>query len=172
MPQIDLGKIRFDWQGTWSNSATYELNDVVQYVDGATNIYVALGDVTAGTVPTDTNSWALMLAGVDSIADLSEETGTTYTLLTADAGKTIRFTNASDVTVTVSSATDLAAGQRIDLINESAGVFTITTDGATIAGAGTSTTSGSFTVGAQYEAVSILCVDTDTYRVIGNISAV
>jgi len=28
-----------------------------------------------------------------------------------------------------------------------------------------------FTVGAQYEAVSILCVDTDAYRVIGNITA-
>jgi len=172
MPQIDLGKLRFDWKGTWSNSATYELNDVVQYTDSVTNVYVALGDVTAGTLPTDTNSWALMLAGVDSVADLAEETGATYTLLTADAGKTIRFTNASDTTLTVSSSTDLTAGQRIDVINESAGVFTITTDGATIAGAGTSTTSGSFTVGAQYEAVSILCVGTDEYRVIGNITAV
>jgi hypothetical protein len=48
----------------------------------------------------------------------------------------------------------------------------ITTDGATIAGAGTSVTAGTFTTGAQYEAVSIFCVDTDTYRIIGNITAV
>jgi hypothetical protein len=50
--------------------------------------------------------------------------------------------------------------------------LTITTDGATIAGAGTAGTAVSFTVGAQYEAVGIIAVDTDTYRIIGNITAV
>jgi hypothetical protein len=48
----------------------------------------------------------------------------------------------------------------------------MTTDGATIGGAGTAGTALSFTVGNQYEAVSVFCVDTDTYRIIGNITAV
>lgn len=94
MPQIDLGKLRFDWKGTWSNSATYELNDVVQYTDGATNVYVALGNVSAGTLPTDTNSWALMLAGVDlSNYDTSSEVDTKIAGLVDSAPETLDTLN-------------------------------------------------------------------------------
>jgi len=64
MPQIDLGKIRFDWQGTWSNSTAYELNDVV--TDG-TDVYVAIvATVPAGTALSNTSYWDLMVAGVDT----------------------------------------------------------------------------------------------------------
>ena len=94
MPQIDLGKLRFDWKGTWSNSATYELNDVVQYTDGATNVYVALGNVVAGTLPTDTNSWALMLAGLDlSNYDTSSEVDTKIAGLVDSAPETLDTLN-------------------------------------------------------------------------------
>lgn len=64
MPQIDLGKIRFDWLGTWSNSTAYELNDVV--TDG-TDVYVAIATtVPAGTALSNTSYWDLMVAGVDT----------------------------------------------------------------------------------------------------------
>lgn len=62
MPQIDLGKIRFDWLGTWSNSTAYELNDVV--TDG-TDVYVAIATtVPAGTALNNTSYWDLMVGGV------------------------------------------------------------------------------------------------------------
>ena len=101
--------------------------------------------------------------------DLTTDAGATYTLGTGDANSYLQLTSAA--TLTVSTATDFATGDQVSVLADGT-ALTITTDGATIAGAGTSTTSGSFTVGAQYEAVSILCVGTDEYRVIGNITAV
>jgi hypothetical protein len=43
---------------------------------------------------------------------------------------------------------------------------------ATIAAAETTTTSGSFTIGTQYSAATLLCVATDEYRLIGNVAVV
>lgn len=91
MPQIDLGKLRFDWKGTWSNSVTYELNDVVKYTD---SIYVALGDVSAGTAPTDTNYWELMLEGIDATNyDTSSEVDTKIANLVDSAPGTLDTLN-------------------------------------------------------------------------------
>jgi len=100
---------------------------------------------------------------------LTSSTATTYTVLTADANKYLQFTNAA--TITVSTATDFSIGDQVTILADGT-ALTITTDGATIAGGGTTTTSGSVTAGGQYEAVSILCVASDDYRVIGNITAV
>lgn len=99
---------------------------------------------------------------------ITSSTATTYTLSTADAGATLRFTNAA--VITVSTATDFSIGQQVQIFNDGTAT-SFTTNGATLAGAGTSTTSGTFTVGARYGAVSIFCVDTDSYRIIGNVSA-
>lgn len=99
---------------------------------------------------------------------VTSSTATTYTLSTADAGATLRFTNGA--TITVSTATDFGIGQQVQIFNDGT-ACSITTNGATLAGAGTSITSGTFTVGARYGAISIFCVDTDNYRIIGNVSA-
>jgi ethanolamine utilization microcompartment shell protein EutS len=60
----------------------------------------------------------------------------------------------------------------VDIIADGAGALTVTASGATIKAAEVSTTSGSFTIGAQYSAATLLCVATDEYRLIGNITAV
>ena len=90
----------------------------------------------------------------------------------ADSGKTIQFTSGSATVVTVNASTDLAVGARVDIIADGSGELTVTASGATIKAAETSTTSGSFTIGAQYSAATLLCVATDEYRLIGNIAAV
>ena len=106
------------------------------------------------------------------IAILATESGTSRTLASADAGKTIRFTSASDITLTIDATSALAVGERVDIIQDGAGIISVTADGVTVAAAETATTTGSFTIGVQYSAASILCIATNNYRLIGNITAV
>jgi len=119
------------------------------------------------------SAWVPVDTTASGLASFVVDTTTARTLTTAaDSGKTIRFTNAGATTVTVDASTDLAVGARVDIIADGAGAVTITADTATIAGAAVSTTSGSFTIGGQYSAATLLCVATDEYRLIGNITAV
>jgi len=135
---------------------------MLTYLDDTNSLEVF--DVSAfGPVVSSLNATAIYYT-------VSTNAGTAITLTSAEANKYLQLTS-DDTTLTVSTATDFATGDQVSVLADGT-ALTITTDGATIAGAGTSTTSGSFTVGAQYEAVSILCVGTDDYRVIGNIAVV
>ena len=106
------------------------------------------------------------------LASFVTDATTARTLTTADMGKTIRFTSGSATVVTVDASTDFTVGARVDIIADGAGELTVAASTATVAGAETSTTSGSFTIGAQYSAATLLCVATDEYRIIGNIGVV
>jgi hypothetical protein len=103
-------------------------------------------------------------------ADFITDSGTSRTLTSSDSGKTIRFTSSSATEVKVDGSTDFTVGARVDIIADGSGELTVTADGATIAAAETSTTTGSFTIGAQYSAATLLCVATDEYRLIGNVA--
>jgi hypothetical protein len=67
---------------------------------------------------------------------------TTYTLTAADIGYTIRFTNASAVTVTIptDASEDLVDGFYATLYAEGAGGLSLTTSGLTLTGSGAVTT--------------------------------
>ncbi len=106
------------------------------------------------------------------VATFVTDATTSRTLTSTDSGKTILFTSASATTLTVNASTDFAVGQRVDIIADGAGALTVTASTATVAAAETATTSGSFTIGGQYSAATLLCVATDEYRLIGNVSAV
>lgn len=106
------------------------------------------------------------------LASFVTDATTARTLTSSDMGKTIRFTSGSATIVTVDASTDFTVGARVDIIADGAGELTVLASGATVAGAATSTTSGSFTIGAQYSAATLLCVATDEYRLIGNIGVV
>ena len=158
------------------------LNDTnaFQYYDGSAWADVSNpGDitaVTAGTALTGGGSTGDVTLNVDlaavHTADFITDATTARTLTSTDAGKTILFTSGSATVVTVNASTDFPVGQRVDIIADGAGALTVTASTATVAGAGTSTTSGSFTIGGQYSAATLLCVATDTYRLIGNVAVV
>ena len=58
---IDLGKLRFHFAGDWVSSTAYESNDIVKY---GGNVYVYTYALkSAGTLPTDSSRWALMIEG-------------------------------------------------------------------------------------------------------------
>jgi hypothetical protein len=132
--------------------------------------------VTAGTALTGGGTSGAVTLNVDlaavHTADFITDATTARTLTSTDAGKTILFTSASAITITVDASTDFAVGTRVDIIADGAGAVTVTASTATVAAAETSTTSGSFTIGGQYSAATLLCVATDSYRLIGNVAVV
>ena len=75
---IDLGKLRFNFAGAYSVSASYEVNDCVRY---GGNVYVYTNVVaTVGNLPTNTTYWGLMLEGINFLGSYSAST----TYLVAD----------------------------------------------------------------------------------------
>jgi hypothetical protein len=140
----------------------------------------ASGDVTlnvdvanlAGTALTANGAALDVDLATIHTADFITDATTARTLTATDAGKTILFTSGSATVVTVDASTDIPVGERVDIIADGAGALTVTASTATVAGAATSTTTGSFTIGGQYSAATLLCVATDSYRLIGNVSVV
>ena len=102
---------------------------------------------------------------------ITASTATAYTVQTADAGGALQFT-ASTAVVTVGTATAFTAGQRVDILADSTDFTLSAGTGVTFSGAGTAGTALSFNVGAQYEALTVIGLGSDAYRIIGNISAV
>lgn len=87
-----------------------------------------------------------------------------YEIAASDAGKVIRMNATENFTVT--STTGFSVGQRVDVIRIAAGACNVVQgSGATVVG-----TPG-LKLRAQYSAASILCVATNTYYVIGDLSA-
>jgi hypothetical protein len=103
---------------------------------------------------------------------LTSSTAEALTVATADRYKTLVFTAGSAVTVTFSTATAFEPGERVDIIQDGAGTVTITRDGTAVSLAGRGTAGTAYTIGQQYDAVSVVCVAANSYRIIGNASAV
>jgi len=156
--------------------------NALELYDGSA--WVGGGDITsvvAGTALTGGGSTGDVTLNVDlaattaaaGIATFVTDATTARTLTSAaDEGKTLQFTSASATVLTVNASSDFTVGARVDIIADGAGELTVTASGATIKAAEVSTTTGSFTIGAQYSAATLLCVATDEYRLIGNVAAV
>lgn len=91
--------------------------------------------------------------------------GTTDTPTSADAGDLVQFTSGSAVTVTIGTSLGLTAGQRIDFIQMGAGQVTFSASSTTVNGTPTLKTR------AQYSAVSLICLSSNTYVLVGDMAA-
>jgi hypothetical protein len=103
---------------------------------------------------------------------LTASTVTAYTATTDDRYKFLSFTAGSAVTVTIGTATAFEPGERVDIIRDGAGTVTITRSGTAITLAGRGTAGTAYAIGTRYDAVTVLCVATNSYRIIGNASAI
>lgn len=76
MAFIDLGKLKFNWQGAWNSVTAYETDDVV-FHDNQT--WVATADIATGQAEPQANTnWSLMAAGFNYRGTYAG--GTTYYL--------------------------------------------------------------------------------------------
>ena len=104
--------------------------------------------------------------------NLTASTATSYTVLTTDRYKILEFDGGSATTVTFSTATAFIAGERVDILQDGAGTVTITRDGTAVSLVGRGTAGTAYRIGQRYDAVSVVCVGTNSYRIIGNATAV
>jgi hypothetical protein len=100
---------------------------------------------------------------------LNAQTGTTYTLVAADASyKLVTASNAAAITVTVPPSI-FTAGDVVNLQQIGAGQVTFAQGaGVTITSRGATATAPKLT--AQYSACSIICTASNTFTVIGDLS--
>jgi hypothetical protein len=105
-------------------------------------------------------------------AVFASSSATTYTVLPADRYETLVFTASSAVTVTIGTATAFIAGERIDILQDGSGAVTIQRDGTATTLAGRGVAGTAYQITQRYDAVSVVCVGTNSYRIIGNASVV
>jgi hypothetical protein len=130
-----------------------------------TNQVEAYGTAWAGI---DTTVSSLNASQI--INTLSISTAISYTLQDSDQGKILQFT-AGTAVLTVGTATAFSAGQRTDILADSVDFTVSAGTGVTFSGSGTAGTGISF-LAEQYSGLTVLCVATDSYRIIGNITEV
>lgn len=98
---------------------------------------------------------------------MSDQSGTSYAIGTADIGKTLRFTNAGTVQVTIGTAAGFSVGERVDIIRDGGPVQILGGTGVTLAANGSARTLGTFTLNTQYTGATIIEVAADSYRILG-----
>jgi hypothetical protein len=103
---------------------------------------------------------------------LTSSTASSLTVEASDRYKTLVVNAAGSATVTFGTATAFQAGERIDIFREGTASVTITRDGTAVSLAGRGTAASSYQIAQRYDAVSVVCVGTNSYRVIGNATAV
>jgi len=94
-------------------------------------------------------------------ASINAQTGTTYTLLSSDAGKVITLDNASAITLTV--PTGLGANFNCTLVQLGAGQVTISGSGTTV-----SNRSSHTKIAGQYGAATLLSYADTTWILAGD----
>jgi hypothetical protein len=122
-------------------------------------------DFTAGQV--------LLAAELDAVATamiaINAQTGTTYTTVLADDGKLITCSNASAIALTIppNSSVAYGIGTQINIAQLGAGQVTITAGaGVTLNSSGTK-----LKLKDQYSVATCVKTDTNTWFVVGNLSA-
>jgi hypothetical protein len=138
----------------------YQVNDLVSHKGGVYACNLALTTQEPGTG----SDWTLVRTGVRAI---NAQTGTSYTLALTDVGKLVTLSNAAAVTLTVPTNATVAfpVGTEIDLAQLGAGQVTVAGAGVTING------SPGLKIAAQYGAATLLKLATDTWLLLGKLSA-
>lgn len=131
------------------------------------------GSLKASSSKSDLAITSSDLSDFDSAAYAATQTvnaqsGTTYTLVLADAGRIVTLSNAASITLTVPPNTDVAfpVGTRIDLAQIGTGQVTV----AEGAGVTVNTTPG-LNLRTQYSGATLVQTAADTWLLFGDLTA-
>jgi len=117
--------------------------------------------LTADSTQTLGIKWA-----TPTTADLTINAKTAnYTLVAGDVNKLITMSSASALTLTVPNGV-FTAGQQVNLQQIGAGQVTVASDGTT-----TITSTPGLKLRAQYSAATLICTGTNTFTLVGDLSA-
>ena len=109
------------------------------------------------------------IAQDDLTLDFNAQTGTTYTLVAADANyKLVTTSNGSPITVTVPPSV-FTAGQQINVQSIGVGLTTFA-QGAGVTITSTGATASAPKLRARYSAATVICTAANTFTVIGDLS--
>ena len=95
---------------------------------------------------------------------VTEQTGTTYTIVSGDAQTTVMVNNGTGTTVTIADV--LLPGERIDFVQKGAGAITFAAD----AGVTLNSADSLLSTSGQYVGVTVICEATNVYYLIGNLA--
>ena len=161
-----------------SDVNTFLMDQTVQSFAGTATRGSAIPTPVDGMVTHLQDSNAVQVYNTDTWNTLAYEpsltssTAVSYTVASTDSYKTLRFTAGSAVTVSFGTATAFDPGDRVDILWDGAGTVTINRASTAVSLAGRGTAGTAYALGQRYDAVSVLCVETNSYRVIGNATAV
>jgi len=97
------------------------------------------------------------------------QTGTTYTLVAADAeNKLVTTSNASAITVTVPPSV-FTTGQQINVASIGVGLTSFA-QGAGVTITSTGATASAPTLRAQHSSATVICTAADTFLIVGDLS--
>jgi len=105
----------------------------------------------------------------NGLVSVSAQTGTAYTIGTADVGKLVTVNNAAAQTITVpaNASVAFAIGDQVNFLNLSTGTATFAAAGtAVIRSAGSK-----LKLSDQYAVCTVLKIDTDAWVMLGNVKA-
>ena len=150
--------------------------NAVEKYDGSSWTAIGAGDidgVTAGTGLSGGGTSGTVTVsfdyGVGNQSVENAQTGTTYTLVLTDAGKMVTLSNASAITLTVPTNASVAfpVNTRIDLLQYGAGQVTVAAAG----GVTLASKASALKLSAQYAGATLWKKATDTWVLVGDISA-
>jgi hypothetical protein len=132
-------------------------------IEGVSVTSPITGGGTSGTVTIGFDTTAANTLG------LKAETGTTYTLVIADASNDlVQLNNAGAITVTVPPSV-FSVGNQINLYQRGAGQVTFAQgSGVTIRSTGAVSTAPKLR--AQYSAATVICIGVDEFLIVGDLS--
>lgn len=112
------------------------------------------------------NSFPVEVSGPGKYVSVPQTPSTSFVLQQGDIGTLLMTTASAAVSIQIPTGL-MTTGQRIDIVQDGTGQVTISPNvGVTL-----QSKSGNRKISAQYGAVSLVCVGTNAYRLIGDLSA-